>query len=235
MSSELIQIRDFDDKFNKQSVFAYDPISVKDEMNPPTSNSFDKMTNGQLFLSRKNVYYMCYTFRSLNKASRSTVDINKLQEFIPRRMSEWALSKRIDNITYATGDIIQNLGFINNQFISDHDFLYDCSGNNTCKAFRVKSRVTDKCGRESTKKYDEMLATDYHTLNLWRDDAKDVYIYNQVSRDDNKIPVWQKSMNTRHYDRANDGFSCSVPERSSLDTQSRGYDMSNIIKGSTNY
>ena len=42
-------------------------------------------------------------------------------------------------------------------------------------------------------------------------------------------------MNIRQYDVANDGLHTATPERASLDTQIHGYDMSNIVKGSTNY
>ena len=50
-----------------------------------------------------------------------------------------------------------------------------------------------------------------------------------------KIPMWQKSMNIRQYDKGNDGLHASNPYRASLDMQVRGYNMSNIIKGSEFY
>ena len=42
-------------------------------------------------------------------------------------------------------------------------------------------------------------------------------------------------MNTRHHDRCNDGLRDAIPERASLNNKIHGYDMSNIIKGSTYY
>lgn len=235
MSKEYIQIRDVDSNLDQDHETDYCPISVKSEMNPPSYNNFDDMTNTQIFLSNKNIYYMLYAVVSLNRTNKTKIDTDKVQTEIPKLMAEWSIKNKIDKASYVTDDIIQNLGFINKKFLMNHGHLYGRSGCDSLNVFQLKDRVTDRCGRGSIKKYDEMLASDYHTLDLWNDNSKDVYIYNGVSRDCNKIPVWQKSMNTRHYDMSNDGLRMATPDRASLDTQSRGYDMSNIVKGSTSH
>lgn len=235
MSREYIELHDVNSKIGKLNTPTHCPISVKDEMNKPSYNDFDNMTNTQIFLSNKNIYYMIYSMVSLNRANRTNIDLDKLQDRIPKLMAEWAIKNKIDNATYVTGDIIQNLGFLNKKFLINHGSLYDRAGLNTLNVFKIEDTVTDRCNRESTKKYDEMLADDYHTLNLWNDDSNDIYVYNQSSRYCNKFPVWQTSMNTRQYDLSNDGLHAAKPERASLNNQTHGYDMSNIIKGSTNY
>jgi hypothetical protein len=235
MSREYIQLRDVDPTDYQDHKFEYCPISVKEKMNPPADNYFDTMTNTQIFLSNKNIYYILYVMVSLNKSNKTSIDTNKLQEKIPKLMAEWAIKNKIDRSTYVTGDIIQNLEFLNNKFLNSHKNLYSNHCQDTLNVLQLKHRVTDRCGRESSKKYNEMLASDYHTLNLWNDKSNDIYTYNAVSRDCNKIPLIQKSMNTRHYDRSNDGLRVNVPDQSSLNNQNRGYDMSNIIKGSTIY
>ena len=235
MSREFIQLEDVNSQIDALHMPEYCPISVKDEMNKPAYNDFDDMTNTQLFLSNKNIYYMLYAMVSLNRVNKTNIDTNKLQTRIPKLMAEWAIKHKIDNATYVTGDIMQNLGFLNKKFLINYGSLYDRAGYHALNVFQLEDTVTDRCGRTSIKKYDEMLVADYHTLNLWDDDSNHIYAYNQASRYCNKIPVWQKSMNTRHYDLSNDGLRAAVPERASLDNQTRGYDMSNIIKGSTSY
>ena len=42
-------------------------------------------------------------------------------------------------------------------------------------------------------------------------------------------------MNTRHYDRCNDGLHTAYSSRASLNNQIRGYDMKEIYKGCENY
>ena len=247
-TNDIIQLYDVDSYDSKKQTTNKDycPISVKDEINKPGYNDFDNMSNTQLFLSKKNIYYMTHAFVTLNKANKANNEplnnankanneTNKLQRMIPNLMNEWAAKNKINNADGATGDIIENLEFLNNRFLKEYGYLYNISGTNTLNVFRIKDVVTDVCGRQYTKKYDEMLATDYHTLNLWRDNNKDTYANNAKFRDCNRIPVWQKSMNVRHYDLDNDGLHAAEFERASLDTQTRGYDMSNIVKGSTNY
>ena len=244
-TNDIIQLYDVD-SYDLLTNKDYCPISVKDEINKPVFNDFDNMSNTQLFLSKKNIYYMTHAFVTLNKANKSNNEplnnankanneTNKLKRMIPNLMNEWAAKNKINNADGATGDIIENLAFLNNRFLKEYGYLYNISGTNTLNVFRIKDVVTDDCGRQYTKKYDEMLAADYHTLNLWRDNSKDTYANNAKFRDCNRIPVWQKSMNIRHYDLDNDGLHAAKFERASLDTQTRGYDMSNIVKGSTNY
>ena len=235
MSLEYIELHDVNSQINKLDMPWYCPISVKDEMNKPAYNDFDDMTNTQIFLSNKNIYYMIYAMVSLNRVNKTNINLNKLQEKIPKLMAEWAIKNKIDNSTYVTGDIIQILGFLNKKFLINHGCLYDRTGIHALNVFQLEDSVTDRCGRESTKKYDEMLATDYHTLNLSNDYSNQIYAYDQVSRYCNKIPVWQTSMNIRHYDLSNDGLHAANPIRASLNNQTHGYDMSNIIKGSTSY
>ena len=249
--NDIIQLYDVDSYDSKNQTINKDycPISVKDEMNRPAYNDFDNMSNTQLFLSKKNIYYMTHALVTLNKANKankannkhvinsnkSNNETNELQGLVTNLMNEWALQNKINNADGATGDIIENLEFLNNKFLKEYGYLYDMDESNTLNVFRIKDVVTDDCSRQYTKKYDEMLATDYHTLNLWRGNNKDTYANNAKFRDCNRIPVWQKSMNVRHYDLDNDGLHASKFERASLDTQTRGYDMSNIVKGSTNF
>jgi hypothetical protein len=210
----------------------YCPISVKEEKNNPIKNTFDDITNEQLFLSNKNIYRVIYYVVALNNRYK-TRDISKeVQKSIPKLMAKWAQKEDVNDWEDLTNDPIITLEFINKKFLKDHNALFN-KKNIGLNVFQVKDTVTDKCGNRSIKKYDEMLATDYHTLDVWQ--KEETSIYNKNFRYENAIPSWQRTMNTRHLDRSNDGLAASEPERASLETQIHGYDMSNIIKGSTNY
>ena len=233
-TNDIIQLYDVESNDLKANM-DYCPISVKDEKNAPAYNNFDNMNNTQLFLSKRNINHMIYAIISLNKLNKTLPNINLLKNQIPNIMHAWAMQTKINNSENVTGDIVQTLEFLNNNFLITHEKLYNRSETDSLNVFRIKDSVTDNCGRESIKKYDEMTAADYHTLNVWNNNNNNTYTSNKIHRDGNRIPVWQKSMNTRHYDVDNDGLHSSESDRASLNTQSRGYDMSNIVKGSTNY
>ena len=154
---------------------------------------------------------------------------------MPNVMCEWAIKQNINNMSYINDDIVQTLDFLNNKFLLDNSILYNSSnGYSSINVYRTTDTVTDSCGTIVVKKYDKMLASEFHTLDLWNDKTES-FTHNAINRYDNKIPYWQTSMNMRHYDKSNDGFHDDIPERSSLNTQINGYDMANIIKGSTIY
>ena len=207
------------------------PISVKDEMNRPVSNILDTMSNSEIFLSHKNIYNMMYKLVSLNTLNKTKNDTYKLQLQIPKLMADWASKNKINNINVSTVDIIQNLIFLNYKFLNDNGHLYDIKETSSINVFRTSDTVTDRQDKQYTKKYSEMTAADYHTLNLWDSNSNNIYKTNSNFRNGNKIPIYQKSMSIRNYDKSNDGLRSSTMERASLDYQMHGYDMSNIVKG----
>lgn len=227
MSNEYIELYDIDDDYTINS--------VKDYKNITLDNYLDYVTNMQIFLSNKNINYIILKAVSLNKKNKNPYKLKKLIQIMPNFMYVWAKDKKINNMSYINNDIVQTLSFLNNQFLLDNSMLYNSSnGYFSINVYKTNDTVTDRCGIPSVKKYDKMLASEFHTLNLWNEDNK-TFTHDSINRYDNKIPYWQKSMNTRHYDKSNDGFHDDIPERSSLNTQNNGYDMTNIIKGSTIY
>jgi hypothetical protein len=211
----------------------YAPVSVKDEMNKPTYNALDCRSNSQLFLSDRNIYGMNQYVVKLNIDNMTRANPDKLKKLVPVRMIKWAEKTNINDYEDIFNDTMATLRYLNEKFLTDNGDLYDIDGCHALNVFQNMGRVTDKCGKPSIKKYDEMLATDYHTIDLWR--PQTTTQENNKFRYDNAIPMWQKSMNRRHYSRANDGLHDAIPERASLDTQLRGYDMSNIKKGAEYY
>ena len=67
---------------------------------------------------------------------------------------------------------------------------------------------------------------DYHELNYWNNNP--VYTDNSKYRYNNKIPIYQKSMQTRHYDRDNEGLR---GRGSLINDRSRKYDLTEIEEG----
>ena len=230
--NEYIQLHELNSTEETLNMPGYCPISIKAKKNRPEPDQFPE-TNRQIFLSKKNIYNMTYYIVSLTIKNLIKYPVDELQKIIPSRMLDWADDQNIDDFEYLTDNILQTLDFLNKKFLINHSYLYDRANAKSLNVFRNTGRVTDKCNRESDKKFDEMLAADYHTLDLWQ--PSETSIYNKAQRYCNKIPVWQSSMNTRTLDRSNDGLHTALPERASLDNQIHGYDMSNIIKGSTYY
>lgn len=237
-----IQIHELNSKYQPTNPPGYCPISVKQERNQPQHETFPR-TNKEIFLSSKNVYSMVYFLTALNLKNRTNPlvkanknldeHLKKLQKKIPKMMVEWANEQKINDFEYLTNDIIQTLHFLNKKFLINYGHLYDRANRSDLNVFHTVGRITDECNNQFTKKYDEMLAADYSTVDTWQ--PLDIFTYNKRNRYCNKIPVWQRSMNIRQLDRSNDGLHAALPKRASLDNQIHGYDMSNIIKGSTYY
>ena len=212
----------------------YCPISNKEKINPPDDNYLDELSNTDIFLSKKNVHYMTYFLIAMNKRNMTGTKPAELAPLIPSMMIQWANTQNLNDFEYVYNDILLRLSFLNKKFITNHACVYDKSNKASMNVFRVMDTVTvDACGNEETKKYSEMTADDYRNMDVWQSNQE--YTYNKRNRYNNAIPMWQKSMNIRHYEMESDGLHTSNPDRSSLDSQLRGYNMNNQIKGSEFY
>jgi hypothetical protein len=164
---------------------------------------------------------------ALNTHHKTRTQSSDIRQDIPLHMKKWIIQQ--GNYENMQNNWLTTLDFINKKFIKDHGFMYDRGNVNTLNVFRVKARVSDSCGDTTLKRYDEMSATDYQTLDVWR--HQETMVWDNLFRYGNRIPQWQKSMQKRPYDRANEGYHEADSDRSSIETQIHGYDMSNIIKG----
>lgn len=213
--------------------YTQQPISVRAENNDGVFDKYDFSSHRKLFLNNHNVKNMTYLVVSLNHKNNATVPKDVVKQHVPSIMKEWADKVLVDEFKSAADNRIITLEFVNKKFLADNCNLYNKNARRALNMFKMSDIVTDKYNNAQVKKYDEMTAEDYRTLNVWR--PQRTYAANSQSRYCNKVPIWQKSMNIRQYDVANDGLHTATPERASLDTQIHGYDMSNIVKGSTNY
>jgi hypothetical protein len=231
MDNEYITLHELNSTKQRINMPGYCPISVKDEINKP--EPFVNITNGDAFLSKKNIHSMVYYVTSLNEKNKTGKSPDKFKKEIPVLMKKWAKKEKINDFEDLNDNILLTLEFLNKKFLINYGCLYDRPGVKAINVFHNKAIVTDACNKQTRKKYDEMLASDYHTLDLWQ--PNEVFTYDKRNRYCNKIPIWQKSMNTRNLDLSNDGLHDAKADRASLDNQIHGYNMENIIKGSTYY
>jgi len=215
----------------------YCPISIKEKNNIPMIDNFPS-DNISIFLSRKNIYELMQNIISLNSFNKTNIskEQNKeklyiLQQQIPIKMNNWATDNKINDYEDLNENILIRLNYLNKSFLESHGYLFDSFNKESVNVFQIDSdKVTDRSGKIFEKKYDEMLAQDYHTIDVHR--PLNISKKNDNFRYNNAIPVWQKSMNTRHYDKYEiDGLQSSNSERASINTFSKGYDMSEIYKG----
>jgi hypothetical protein len=202
--------------------YKYYPYSNKNILNLPLK-IVDEPSNTKLFLSKKNIYYITSHIIGLD-LNGTHADLNTR---VPKLMIDWASRKKLNDFEYVYNDKTEILNAINYEFLQDPSIklLYKD---------RLNVYRSSVLTHENIKKpYDKMTAEDYKNIDVWSE--TETLVKNKDSRYANRIPIWQKSMNTRHYDRDNDGLHHASYERSSLDVFQRGYDMSNIYKGSEYY
>jgi hypothetical protein len=208
-------------------------MSVKDEKNQTRSDHFAQMNKSELFLRPDNISHMIQYIIALNTQHKTNNSPGDIRRDTPVYMERWARTRNLDDYENMQDNWLTTLDFINKKFVKEHGFMYDRGNVNTFNVFRIKDRVSDECGNTSLKRYDEMTATDYQTLDVWR--HQETKVWDNLFRYGNRVPQWQKSMQKRSYDRANEGYHDADPDRSSLETQIHGYDMSNILLGNENY
>jgi hypothetical protein len=150
------------------------------------------------------------------------------RSIIPTKMKLWIphFIKQYINDTFADIAYAGNLYFVNKQFIKDHYPLYKTNdvrvGSNVYKLDTSIFSYDEETGNliETIKPLKDIMAADYGSIDVWTKQSTEVTSKNM--RYGNKIPVWQRSMNIRHYDRANEGFD-KAARYSSMDNIVLGY------------
>jgi hypothetical protein len=210
--------------------------------NPPleisnrVETSLPKLSNTVKFLSPANTNYLVK--KAFDKFPAKGYIYYKFS--IPRKMKEWARVNDINNFTFNSQKFFTASNWVQAQYVeTGEDILYHinkefikdmidlASANKEINVFRQKVPVNGKL-----KKYSEMYVNDIRNLDVWGEQS--VELNNSNYRYFNEIPVWQKSMSTRHINAFGNSEECVEglrygQKRSSLIGQTRGYDMSNII------
>ena len=84
------------------------------------------------------------------------------------------------------------------------------------------------------KKGFDLSHTDMQTLDMWR--ASITNVSNGIYRDNNKIPIYRRSLHMRHIDRSNEGLRANNPDRASVENFiPQRYNMDKIKNTHLNY
>lgn len=178
--------------------------------------------------SEVNMLMLCksvYRFYRGNGGRATYEKICKLVEIcLDRFMKAHDINQFISTEWQATGvnNYSEALNAANNLFMKK---VYSLFPANRYVPTREYAIVGPHDNRE-VKRLSEVTAEEVPTLDVWA--KAEVQLLNKQHRDNNRIPFWQASVHTRHYDRGNDGLRENDPDRSSLENPIYPYDMSRI-------
>lgn len=206
-------------------------LSQKEINNKPTQ--IYKIDDKYVFMSIKNKLYVTKQIYMMHKKNGGILDYLYFKSMVPVIMYSW-ISKAYIPKGKSTMDV---LDYLNKQFIKENYSLYELKvadkivplvDTNVYKT-RTTMGVCDEDDNVHiyTKKYGDLLASDYGSIDVWTEQTTEFTPANM--RYGNKIPIWQKNMNIRNYDRNNEGYH-STRSRASLNNRIAGYgnDFSNL-------
>ena len=216
--------------YNPQNV---QPLgSRKGVLNKPTNVELDIK---QVFLSAKNTnllltgLYDIYT-QNGGKSPRSKFEelITLLQRQFVKENNLYAYNT-VESQATGFNNYAEVLRTINNDFTKT---VYKYFKWNLYNPFKDDIEVGPNDDRKKIKSA-EIMPEDFGTLDVWREQF--TQSLNRQYRNNNNIPVYEKGIHMRYYDRANEGLRDNDPDRASLETPIYGYDMSNINRDTDNY
>ena len=190
-----------------------------------------------IFMSTSNQICLTRNIHLLHQGNHGLLGYLYFKDIVPKRMYIW-ISKFLVPENIYNVDI---QAYINKQFIKSCSELYIYKNNDNienldCNVFKSNVSVgycdidnNDNQVNLQKKKYNELLASDYGSIDVWKEQTTEVSSIN--NRYANKVPVWQKNMNIRNYDLENQGYG-NTTESASLDNFISGYgdDMDKLIK-----
>jgi hypothetical protein len=199
-------------------------LSEKERKNVP-SIVYEKSI-GSVFLGTKNILYCTKEIFLLHTSNHGLLNYLYFRSIVPKRMLSWISKFKPPQ----SSNGIDMLKYLNKTFIQHQQDLYEFKCEDKIDVLVDRNvykqnktiHLVDEFGNnaEIIKRPKDMMASDYSLLDVWREQTTE--ISNEQQRYGNKIPVWQRSLNSRHYDLGNEGYSASK-ERSSLNTNVYGY------------
>jgi hypothetical protein len=206
-------------------------LSRKEIENQPTI--IHRKDNVLSFMNLSNQRALTKKIYLLHKSNNGLLTYLHFKELVPFRMKSWIYQKDVNKYRQLTAGAIDVLEYLNKVFISDNYDLYSIISRESkytpldSNVYRSTVNVSYSIGDESQdililkKKANELLAEDYRNMDVWAEQTTEVT--NKTHRYGNAIPVWQRTMNIRHYDRDNQGYHHADSARASLDTPVYGY------------
>lgn len=206
----------------------YKPLgSVKSILNKQSENTFDTVDIKKLFNSSSNISKMTLKLYEVYLQNGGKDIYDKFSNNIIYLSKTFSNENNLYNFKYVDStnqnNWVEILKFINNKFTK---YCYNWFKWNSFVPTRDVVEVGTYDNRKK-KHFFELMADDIPTLNYWR--KQEVYRVNNMFRYNNEIPFWQKTMNTRYYDKSNEGFRNGDSDRASLENPVYDrYNMSNM-------
>jgi hypothetical protein len=197
-------------------------LSVKDTNNIPTK--IYRKSNYDSFMNASNQRLLTKKIYILHRQNNGVLGYLHFKSIVPTRMKNWILNKSISN----SSNNVDMIVYLNKLFIGDSFDLYEFNTLGDQPDINVYRGVAtighfiddDKNLVITQKDYKNLTADDIRNMDVW--DVTTTEVNNNAFRYNNAIPVWQRSMNTRHHDRSDQGYRTSA-ERASLDNSVYGY------------
>lgn len=204
-------------------------LTIKQKNNQPTF--IQCKSNRILFLSECNQNKLIKEIYNINKSNGGREGYLYFKINVPILMENWSnnelnLIKNIGNEQISSNVI----DFLNQIFIKKVLEITDTYKNPKKSYIDVEYHYGDGFRQ---KKYENMTVEDLKNIDLPKPDS--TYINSSIYRQNNEIPLWQRSVNTRHYDRGNEGLRDIDPSRSSLENKLYKYNMEPIFNASETY
>ena len=207
--------------------------SLKDAANQFSPDNAVFVSIQEIFLSPANIRCvsdaMYKTLRSMDIKSAPA----ELEKVLKTHALEWSAKKHVDSAQSAvTWDWIETLSFVNKRFVKEHVCLFRLSQMGESNVFKATTEFVTPDGVEE-KLGREMTADEYKNMNVWG--LWQVHASSDKFRYRNIIPVWQTAGAKRlvQMDRENEGLHDRNWRTASRPVPIRGYDMSEIVRRST--
>lgn len=208
----------------------YKPLgSFKSVKNKESKPTFLEIDIEKVFKSDSNLKMMANSLHKVHRQNGGRSTIQKFLSLTPKLAESFSRRydiNKFEDVTYqATGhhNWSELLKTVNNEFMS---FCYNKFRWNSLVPTREWAEV-GATGERKQKRFYELTVEDIGTLDYWR--KQETQRINKAFRHNNKIPVWQRSMHNRFYDKSNDGLHSNDPDRASLENFVHGgYDMDRI-------
>jgi hypothetical protein len=181
-----------------------------------------------VFMDIRNQIFITKQIYLLHRGNSGNLNYLYFKTIIPQKMSNWIKKYKDPSIS---NDYI--ISYLNKLFIKDCFELYEYKTDIGTLVAPIEPNVYRSeaildNGTIIKKKYGDLLASDYGLVDVWAEQTTEIDL--NVPRHKNLVRI-QKSMNTRSYDRDNEGYHNSM-EFSSLGNivNGHGADISDLKK-----
>lgn len=202
-------------------------LSFKEQNNVATK-IYEK-SSLDVFMSNKNKLLLTKEIYLLHKGNNGILDYLYFKNVVESAMIEWISNMlAMNDCDTRSMDI---LVFLNKTFIKTHGYLYEYKSRDKIEVlvdtnvYRSEASIgycdDDDNIQIQQKKYKDLLASEYGSIDVWKEQSVEM-TPDSRARYGIKVPFYQRTMQIRHYDRSNEGYSTTA-DRASLNNFVSGY------------